>query len=205
MDRVHDGLDMGNPLAIERNLVSIDPNAAVPLEPDSPRSQMRIQAQARRIWAPDILIRGRNPALRAHHHDAATRYLEDFLIGEMGVRAGQRSGPSVRTDPWSRMPYSEQRALRRDSYRRASKAIGPGLEHIVTWTVLQITPSPDIPPTVEAWAKSQAPKPWGTERAVGVLIAALEILADHYGYGPAQSRHGKAAGWKSAGGSQQSQ
>lgn len=193
-DAAVSGLDMGTDLAIERKTVEVDPNAAVPVDPDSPRSRMRLQPQARRVWAIDQLTRGQNPALQMHHHDAATTYLEDWLIGEHGANPNPRSGPSTRLDPWNRMPYVEQRAIRSDRWRKANRALGPGLFPIVAWTVLQQTPNPETPPTAEAWAKARQPKPWRTERAVGLLIAALEILALYYGYGTNRTQRGRPAG-----------
>jgi hypothetical protein len=76
------------------------------------------------------------------------------------------------------VPYNEQRAVARESYRRAMQAMGPELSPPLVWCVLQMTPSPDLAPTVEKWAESVG---WRTERAVGFLAAALEALAQHYG------------------------
>ncbi len=174
------GLDMGSELALSRGSVEVDLSAAVPVDPDSPRSRIRLQPQARRVWAIDHLTRGKNPALQVHHHDAATSYLNDWLVGEQGANPNQRSETGTRTDPWNRMPYVERRAIASDRWRKANLALGPDLFGIVTWTVLQVTPDAETPATVEAWAKAQRPRPWGTEKAVGYLVAALEILAIHY-------------------------
>lgn len=187
---IRDG-DMGHGLAIERGIVEIDKDALVPLDPDSKRSPQRIQARAKRVWVPDRLLYRPNPAIEPHQHDAATRFYDDYLIGEEGARPNQTRG-GIRLDPWNRLPYSEQRAMRRQSWRMAVEKVPLLGRSILSWCVLQTTNSPAVPPTVEAWAKAVPAGGWSTERAVGFLISVLDGLALHYGYsrssGPSADR-----------------
>lgn len=172
------GSDLGSPLQMARGVVEFSAEVHVPDDPDDKRSLTRIAPRAQRVWAPDRLMRGRSPAISAEQYQAAQRYFDDYLIGEMGARRGPIRG-GARLGPWNRMPYSEQRAMRRQSWRMATKAVGRSFADILFWCVLQETPSPDIAPTVERWAAVAGCR---TERAVGFFVGALEALAQHYGY-----------------------
>lgn len=174
------GADLGRPLAVERGQIEISRGEFLRHEPDNKFSTGVIGTRAQRVWAPDRMLRGENSPIEQYHHDAATRYYDDFLIGEMGARKNQARG-GARLDPWARLPYSEARAQRRQSYRQAREAVGARFLGVLVWCVLQETPADraDLAPTVQAWATSVG---WGTERAVGWLAGALEALARHYGY-----------------------
>lgn len=183
VDGVLRGSDLGSPLQLARGVVEFSTEVHVPDDPSDKRSLTRLTARAQRVWAPDRLIRGRNPAISADQYQAAQRFYDDFVIGELGARPNQTRG-GVRLDPWARLPFSEQRYQRRVSWERAVMSVGDRFLGILVWCVLQL-PSldrADIPPTVEAWAKAQTPDAWSTERAVGFLAGALESLAVHYGY-----------------------
>lgn len=194
-DGVLRGSDLGSPIQLARGVVEYSTDVPVPDDPDDKRSLTRLTARAQRVWAPDRLVRGRNPAISAEQYQAAQRFYDDFVIGELGARPNQARG-GVRLDPWARLPFSEQRYQRRVSWERAVMAVGDRFLGILVWCVLQL-PSidrADIPPTVEAWAKAQQPDPWSTERAVGFLAGALESLAVHYGFtkGNSPSAHRRA-------------
>lgn len=177
------GADLGRPLAIERGEIEVQAGVFIAHEPGNKTSTGIIGTRAQRVWAPDRLLRGKNSPIDQAQHDAAVRLYDDYLLGEVGARKAQARG-GVRLDPWARLPYSEMRAMRRQSWRRAMLALGPQFSGVVVWTVLQETPAgrADLAPTVEGWAKSVG---WGTERAVGWLAGALACLAVHYGYAKA--------------------
>lgn len=174
------GVDLGRPLAVERDQIEVERGRFIPNEPGNRFSEGVIGTRAQRVWAPDRLLKGENSAIKQHQHDAAVRYYDDFLLGEVGANRGQSRG-GARLDPWARLPYSEMRAQRRQSWQMANAAVGSSFCSILTWCVLQETPRDraDIAPTVQAWAESQE---WRTERAVGFLAGALEALAQHYGF-----------------------
>lgn len=183
VDGMFRGSDVGSQLAIDRKVVDYEAETYVPDDPDDKRSVLRVAPRAQRVWAPDRLLKGKNPAIEQHHHDAAKRFYDDFLIGELGARPNSQGGEG-RVDPWARLPFSEQQAMRRQSFRSAVQAAGQGFGGILVWCVLQHTGSPDVAPTVEKWAERSG---WQTERATGFLRGALEALAIHYGYTKASS------------------
>jgi hypothetical protein len=173
------GADVGPGLAIERGLVEVETNALIPDQPDDKRSNAVIGTRAKRVWPPDRLIGGRNPALEQHQHDSARRLLDEFTIGILGATNHTPSG--TYTAPWSRCPYQERRAMARQSFLSATRAVGLRFGSILVWCVLMETGSPDLPPTVEGYAKRMSPA-WTIDRTVGFLSGALEALAVHYGY-----------------------
>lgn len=183
------GVDLGRPMAVERGQIEVQSGVFIANEPDNKVSTGVIGTRAQRVWAPDRMLRGKNSPIDQSQYDAAVRLFDDFLLGEVGARKNQARG-GIRLDPWSRVPYSEARAMRRQSWQFAMKALGPQFSPVVVWCVLQVTPTDrsDIAPTVEAWAKSVG---WGTERAVGFLAGALACLAVHYGFsgGPKHAAH----------------
>lgn len=172
------GSDLGAELAIARGLVDFGLDVLVPDEPDERSTNSRPMPRAQRIWAPDRLCNGKNPGITHEQRDAAHRYLTDYLIGEVGV--GQNHDDCVgRRDAWDRLPYNEMRAIRRQSWQRATQAAGQEFSGVLTWVVLQQTPGDraDTPPSVEAWSKSVG---WSTERGTGWLRGALSVLANFY-------------------------
>jgi hypothetical protein len=183
------GREVGTDLAIERGAVEVVPDALIAEDPQDRHSATRRGARAQRVWAPDRLIRGKSPVLEQHQHDAATRFFDDYAIGELGANRGGRGGP--RLDPWQRIPFDEVQVMRRESYRAAMKTLGPLQFFQLSWCVLQETPSPDVPPTVEKWAQQMG---WRTERATGFFAATLESLARHYGFSRAGRGRDFAAG-----------
>lgn len=178
------GSDLGSQVAIDRGLVDYAKDAVVPLVPGDPHGGTRTQPRAQRVWAPERLSRGRNPAIGPESLQAAERFMHEWLWAEFGARAGT-DNLGIRIDPWARLPYSERRAMCRQSVAMAATRLGPRAMGVVRWCVLQVTPAPDVLPTVDEWARAQRPNAWGIERAVGFLAAALETLAVHYGYAKA--------------------
>ena len=189
------GSDLGSLDAIKSGRAEYVTNADVPDDPNDPHSAVRTKPRAQMVWAPDRLMKGRSPALDQAQYDAAVRYLNDWLIGEQGARAGaDMSG--IRLDPWARLPYSERRAMARQSWRNATQAAGARFSAVLVWCVLQQTPGPTVPPTVEAWAVSVG---WRTDKATVWLTGALELLKVHYGFdrpssGPATIAPGRREG-----------
>lgn len=187
------GSDLGSQLALDRGVVEFTTSALVPTEPNNPRSATRTQPRAQRVWAPERLSRGRNPMVTPEGLQAAERFMSDWMFAEFGASAG-RDDTGVRVDPWARLPYSERRAMCRQSSAMAATKLGPRAMGAVRWCVLQITPNPSVPPTAEEFARSVG---WGTERAVAVLGTALDVLAVHYGFtkpSPATIASGRTEG-----------
>lgn len=178
------GSDIGSPLAVERKTVEVHDRALIPDDPSQQNGPQRNGVRAQRVWAPERLSRGRNPAIKPHALLAATRFYEDFLIGECGARPG-RDISGIHVAPWSRMNFSDRQADARQSFRSASKAAGIRFGSVLRWCVLQETPGPNIPPTVDTWARANG---WRVERAVGFLAGALELLAVHYNLAPPPAR-----------------
>ncbi len=173
------GADLGPGLAIERGLVEVETSALIPDAPDDKQSRAIIGTRAKRIWPPERLARGRNPAIEPHQLDAASRLLDEFSIGILGATNHTPSG--VYTAPWMRCPFQERQANARESFLLATNAVGMRFGAILVWCVLMETGGPDRPPTVEGYAKRMTP-PWTIDRTVGFLSGALEALAVHYGY-----------------------
>lgn len=178
------GSDVGPSLAIARKSVEVHDRALIPDDPQQNNGPQRNGVRAQRVWAPERLSRGRNPAVEQHMLLAATRFYDDFLTGELGARPG-RDMSGIHVPSWNRTLYSERQADARQSFRNAMKAAGPRFGSILRWCVLQETPSPNIAPTVDTWARSNG---WRVERAVGFLAGGLELLAVHYNLAPASTR-----------------
>ena len=105
-------------------------------------------------------------------HQAAERFVLSYERGILGARDRQ----IVRLSFEKRAPQGlpdAQLACASD-YRAAEQAVGKVLSAALAWCVLSTG-------SVEGWA---ACKGWHRDRAAGYLLAALDRLAEHYGFQP---------------------
>jgi hypothetical protein len=131
-------------------------------DPDSPNRTIR---RAKRVWAPDVLLK--NGSIDQAMHDAATRLHDAYALGVQGARdrltvyVDRTGSPSGYADG--------QLAAARD-YREAAQAVGQIGMAPLAWCVLSHG-------TVEGWAAEKRLNP---HAAKGQLLMALEMLAQHY-------------------------
>ena len=176
------GTDLGASLALKRGVVEIDHDAVLTEDPDAKRPSEVRGPRAYRHWAPDRMLR--HNSIGQHQHDAAVRFLTDYLVGILGAQPGSIA-PRFRDHvaPWNRFSYSERRFLARQRFETAVKEVkGVIAASVLVWAVLQETGSPSHSSSLEAWAAKREPKPWPIDRASGALITALDALADFYGF-----------------------
>lgn len=134
-------------------------------DPDAPNRTIR---RARVQWVPDLwLARG---AIGRHHHDASCRYVAAYERGVLGGRERHAARISTNRPAPTGLPDAQLAAAR--DYALAERAVGIRLSAALAWCVLSTG-------TVEGWAEC---KGWHRDRASGYLLAALDRLAEHYGY-----------------------
>jgi hypothetical protein len=132
-------------------------------DPDAPNRTIR---RSRVVWTPDVwLARG---MIGRPEHDAAMRYHDAYALGVLGARS--RSEVAVRGGYFSALSEAQLDAAA--DYREATRAVGLLLSPALAWCVLSTG-------TVQGWADSMG---WHNQRAAGLLSAALDRLAAHYGY-----------------------
>lgn len=135
-------------------------------DPDAPARTIH---RARRVWAPDAMLRA--GTISREQYEAAARYERDYTIAQggsaepLGVFVDRSVGPGgmgvARIDAQTR-------------YRKANQAVGLVLSPVLSWCVLSTG-------TVTGYAQTRN---WPVHRAVGYLCAALDRLAEHYGLQP---------------------
>lgn len=173
---VERGHDTGVPLQVERDRVELRRNALIPVDPDVKNGRTERGIRGQRVWAPDRL--SQKGTITAHQLVAAERYLDGFEIGHEGAR--DRPVVIVARGPSVGLPGPGDRQLDAlTRYRVATQRVGQAASGVLMWCVLRTVP-PDQPPTVEAFARSMG-KGWSTDRAVGLLIGALDALVAFYG------------------------
>lgn len=159
--QVHAVLDHGPALRLIRGEVVLEDAA----DPDAPNRTLR---RARVQWVPDVLLaRG---SIGQHHHDAATRYVVTYERGIMGAR--ERSSADIRAPRAAPTGMPLAQLLAASDHQGAARAVGQVGCAPLAWCVIGRG-------TVEGWAECRG---WSTARAGGYLMAALDRLAEHYGY-----------------------
>jgi hypothetical protein len=174
----------GTEIRVNRGEVEVDDDALIPDDPDDARSMTRRGRRARLVWAPDELLRRQQ--IDQAQHDAAVRYADDYEVGVLGARPKDARAHLVRVDdgaspPWNRVLYSQRRAMARQSFEFARRALAgkrlrPGAETTMT-LVLQACVLERR--SLRAFA---AIEHVGHNRASDLLKQGLQALAEHYGY-----------------------
>ena len=131
-------------------------------DPDAPNRTIR---RARVQWAPDVLLSARTIDQRLHA--AAQRLLSDYEASTAGSpeQVGVYVDRSVR--PGS---IADGQIDARTRYRMACQSVGQVGMTALAWCVLSQG-------TVAGWAEC---KGWNPQKALGLLLGALERLAEHY-------------------------
>lgn len=131
-------------------------------DPERPNATIR---RARVQWAPDVLLAARTIDQRLH--EAARRLLSDFEARH----AGSAEQLGVYVDRCVRPGgIADERLDAQTRYRMACEAVGQAGMAALTACVLHHG-------TVSDWAASKA---WNPQKALGLLLGALERLAEHY-------------------------
>ena len=174
--------NLGSQKMIDDERIEWSLNAAVPVEPGNPRSAVHTMPRGKRVWMVERLSTGPNAMITSDGFDAALRFREEWFLAEYGVRSG-RSDDGVRVDPWSRLPFSERRAMCRQSVAMAATKIGPRAFGLVRWCVLEVTPEGhDHQATAAGYAAYAKRDGWDIAKVVGALAMTLDVLAVHYGF-----------------------
>ena len=131
-------------------------------DPDRPNSTIR---RARVQWAPDALLSARTIDQRLH--EAAKRLLSDYEASGPGgaEQIGVYVDRSIRPGG-----VADDRLDAQTRYRQAHDAVGQVGMAALSWCVLSHG-------TVAGWAECRG---WNPQKALGLLLGALERLAEHY-------------------------
>jgi hypothetical protein len=174
----------GTEIRSDRGEIEVEDDALIPDDPDDPRSMTRRGRRARLVWAPDELLRRQQ--IDQAQHNAAVRYADDYEVGVLGARPKDARAHLVRAEdgaspPWNRVLYSERRAMARQSFEFAKRAVAgkrlrPGAETTMT-LVLQACVLGRR--SLRAFATMEHV---GAGRASDLLKQGLQTLAEHYGY-----------------------
>jgi hypothetical protein len=133
-------------------------------DPDAPSRTIR---RARRAWAPDSMLR--TGAINGNQYAAAMRYRGDWerslprSTSTLGADAGRTLGYGPSAVPIYRLHAAREHAA-------ATDALGP-LREVAECCLLQNH-------TAEAFGQARG---WQPAKASGYLLAALDVLAEHYG------------------------
>ncbi|WP_424813554.1 hypothetical protein [Roseococcus sp. YIM B11640] len=159
--------DLGPKIVDRKGRPRLHPSRVIETAAD-PAHPNRTIRRARVQWLPDVwLSKG---AIEQGHHDAATRFLTAYERGVLGAKDRHLTRISFNRAAPTGLPIAQLGCL--SDYRAAEQAVGIMLSGALAWCVLSTG-------TVEGWAEC---KGWHRDRASGYLMAALDRLAEHYGY-----------------------
>lgn len=133
-------------------------------DPSVPNRSIR---RARRVWLPDVLLK--KGSIGQAHHDACTRYLSSYELGVAGAR--DRNGIMVDGRVVHSGPADAQLAAITD-YRKATAALGSSMAVAVDHCVLGTGTLASLGTLLGV----------NEMHAAGYMVAALDRLADHFGY-----------------------
>jgi hypothetical protein len=140
-------------------------------DPDQPRATIR---RGRVAWVPDAWLGKGTIDRRAHA--AAVQLRDDHERGIHGAQDRPCAKIALVSRSGDGMSVARLDAATR--YQRAMRAVGITLSPALAWCVLCVDAwGQPCGGTVEEWA---ALKGWHHRRATGYLLAALDVLADHY-------------------------
>jgi hypothetical protein len=125
-------------------------------------------------------------------HDAAVRYADDYEVGVLGARPKDARAHLVRVDdgagpPWNRVLYSQRRAMARQSFEFARRAVaGRRLRNGAETTMTLVLQACVLERrSLRAFA---AIEHVGHNRASDLLKQGLQALAEHYGFSGRESQ-----------------
>ena len=137
------------------------------LDAGDPEAPSRTIRRAHRAWAPDSMLR--TGAINGNQYAAAMRYRGDWerslarTTSTLGAEAGRTPGYGPSAVPIYRLHAAREHEL-------ANDALGP-LRDVAEACLLNHQ-------TAEAYGQARG---WPAAKAAGYLLAALDVLAEHYG------------------------